>query len=166
MAAGVLAIGVMLLGYAKNKMEKDFEKLIKDYEKILSEELGEGNLKKRLLIRLENIFIEKSKDDLLDNPFDYASLKGDSPSLVSRSSNCLKIAEIETYNDLAKNCYKYYTEHTWKEWEKDKNAYTHYLNSLRNLGKKGIKVIFSHLESIDFNFSKEYAKEVFEKNIK
>ncbi|MBS3124270.1 hypothetical protein J4437_06585 [Candidatus Woesearchaeota archaeon] len=147
-------------------MEKSIEKFIKDYEKILSEELGEGNLKKRLLIRLENIFIEKSKDDLLDNPFDYASLKGDSPSLVSRSSNCLKIAEIETYNDLAKNCYKYYTEHTWKEWEKDKNAYTHYLNSLRNLGKKGIKVIFSHLESIDFNFSKEYAKEVFEKNIK
>ena len=146
-------------------MKKDFGKLIKDYEKVLSEELGEGNLKKRLLSGLEHIFIKKSKNDLLDKPFDYLALFNEnSHNMGVRISNCLKSQEIETYKDLAKNCYENYARHSHRSWGDDETAYFNYLSGMiRNIGNKSADAIISHLKSINFNFSKKYAKEVFEK---
>lgn len=147
-------------------MEKYFGKLIKEYRNFLSGEGIQGKLQTTLVKGLENIFIQKSESDLLDKPFDYKNLFNENPkTLAVRISNCLRGQEIETYNDFAKNCYEY-VKSKRRIWKNDESAYFNYLKHVRNLGDKSAEVILSHLKSINFNFSKEYAKEVYEKNSK
>lgn len=137
-------------------MEKYFEKLIEDYEKILDNEFVD--LKKRILGKLEGILSEKPQKDLLDNPIDYNLLPEEN---LVRIKNVLKCNEIETYKDLQRECYSYFKEHG-RDW-KDEKTYISYLSRLRNLGEKSINPIISHLKSINFDFSEEFAKKIAEK---
>ena len=147
-------------------MKKHIIEAIKNYRNFLSDEGIQGKLQTNLIKGLENIFIKKSKKDLLDNPFDYRSLFNEnSHNMAVRISNCLKGQGIETYNDLAKNCYENYARHSHRSWGNDETAYFNYLSDMiRNIGNKSADAIISHLKSINFNFSKKYAKEVFEKS--
>lgn len=151
-------------------MEKYFEKLIEDYEKVLVEELGEGKLKTRLLNELEIILSGKSQesqDDLSNNPLDYDSLYTETNSnqgnhnLYVRIQNALKGEGIKDTNTLTKACYKHY-RNEGRSWKNEK-TYNSYLNHLRNLGKKSIEVIIFHLKSKNFDFSEKYAKKTFGK---
>ncbi len=140
-------------------MEKYFKKLIKAYEKkVLTPELGEGKLKSRLLEGLEKILKNSNKKtkDKFDKPFDYESLVEQNHNLVVRIRNCLKSQDIETYSDLARNCYDFYLSEKYP-W-KNENTYISYLCFFRNLGRKSADVIISHLKSINFDFSKEFAE--------
>ncbi len=146
-------------------MEKYFKKLIKAYEKkVLTPELGEGKLKSRLLEGLEKILKNSNKKikDKFDKPFDYESLVEQNHNNVVRIKNCLTSQEIKTYSDLAKNCYEFYLSgrHPWKNGK----IYSHYLQHIRNLGRKSAQIITSHLNQRNFDFSEEYAKKVAEKS--
>ena len=140
---------------------------VKYYEIYLKTELGEGAVSVKIAEGLEKLLSDEEKKEhpdflRLNNQFDYNSLFNENPHIIgARISNRLK-RDIQTYNDLAKNCYDFYKNPGFK-WKDDKKAYSYYLFHLRNLGEKSIKVILSHLESINFNFSKEYAEEVFKK---
>ena len=147
-------------------MEKSFEKLIEDYEQILDNEFVD--LKKRILSKLEGILNGiTSQEDLLDKPLDYNSMlknvKNDSSS--TRIKNVLKASDIKTYKDLQRECYNSFINRNGdaRFW-KDEKSYIYYLHSFRNFGYKGIDVLISHLKSINFDFSKESAQKVAEKN--
>lgn len=146
-------------------MEKYFEKLLGDYDKVLIEELGKGKLRKRLLSKLEGIISGnnlsgKSQENLLDKPFDYNAL----PKYKTRVENVLKPA-IETYGDLQKICYINYSakNHGGRSWQGEKE-YSLVLEKYRNFGEKSVDSVISHLKQINFDFSYESAKKTFDKN--
>lgn len=138
-------------------MEKYFGKLIEDYEQILNNEFVD--FKKRILGKLEGIINgETPQENFLDKLIDYNSMpKG----RLGRIKNVLKLNEIETYKDLQREVYEYFSpcKRSWK----DEKTYFSYLSHLRNLGDKSIDVLISHLKSINFDFSKESAKKAVEK---
>ncbi len=139
-------------------MEKYFEKLLGDYNQILIEELGEGKVKKRLLEGLEEIIKNSNKKtkDKFDSPFKYNSIINQNNNIMVRIRNCLKSQYIETYSDLAKNCYNFYLSGT-RPWKNEK-TYFHYLKHIRNLGNKSAGTIVFHLNQINFDFSEEFAE--------
>lgn len=142
-------------------MEKYFRKLIEDYEKFLLEELGEGNLKKRMINKLEEILSGKTlKGNSLDKPFDFESIIKQNHNLGVRIRHCLKAREIETYRDLQIECYNYGIGSSWK----NEKTYSNYLESFRSLGQKSAENVVSYLKSINFDFSEESAKKAFEEN--
>jgi len=157
-------------------MKNPFEETINKYKEFLDKELEDENLKTRLISGLEDILkkekINKEENILLDKLIDYDEISkcivekgGDvRPKLLVRIQNCLGGQGIKTYGDLQIECYDNFESinggaKTWK----DKGAYERYLSNIRNFGTKSAEILFYHLEQINFDFSRESAKETYKK---
>jgi len=157
-------------------MKKHFEEVINQYKNFLDKELEDENLKTRLISGLEDILkeekINKEENILLDKLIDYDEIskciieKGGEvrPKMIVRIQNCLGGNGIKTYGDLQLECYHNFESRNGgaKTW-KDKEAYNNYLNKIRNFGPKSREILFYHLEQINFDFSRESARETYKK---
>jgi len=140
----------------------------------LDKNLGDGETKKIILNGLEEIlgmeFIDYPKN-LFNGEIDYSfMIKNNYPSQINvRIQNAFSSYNIKTPNDIAKLVYERYIKDKklrQKEWKNEKtynqiisNKYT-----IRNIGKKSAFAIIEYLKSINFDFSEEYAKEIYELN--
>lgn len=143
--------------------------VLKEYKKgMLIKELGDGELKKRILNKLEETLLGKHQDNIQD---DFLDTKINSDEIQRmyenennyfeigvRTYNGLRFGDMETYRDLVKFCYRK------RKNKLSKENYLTPLLKLRNLGKASKNEVMEHLESINFDFSHEYAKKVVEQS--
>lgn len=137
------------------------KKIIKLYdEKVLSKELGEGNLKKRLLNGLEKVlkghnFPDKNEfPTLYSKRLDYNSMRKiaeelypnqETSHLISRLKIQLGHMKIGTYGDLKEiqNSNDYFHKGIKIRKSQIGNGFC-----MRNIGKKTARILWEHLEQI------------------
>ncbi|MFH1276137.1 MAG: hypothetical protein ABIH82_03420 [Candidatus Woesearchaeota archaeon] len=126
-------------------------------EKVLSPELGDGQLKTRLLDGLEQIL--RCSDlpeinDLADKPIDYEALfrlaeeLGFSRGITERAKNILLALNVETYSDLAQ------AYHDNRRFNQD--TFEKYMGSLKKSGPKTVTLLRIHLDSVGFDPKENY----------
>lgn len=82
-----------------------------------------------------------------------------------RIFNYLENEKITTHRDLALKCYEYFTNKLgMRKWQ-GKKTYKEFVMSRRSLGEKSVAEFINYLDSIDYNFEKNHAKEIYDEEI-
>ncbi|MBS3073248.1 hypothetical protein J4465_00400 [Candidatus Pacearchaeota archaeon] len=146
-------------------MKKIVNDILDVYNKeILSKELGEGTLKKRLLNGLERVLVgvEIPKKAVMKKPFIYSDESIDFKSIREISSKnisqrlkyALRTKGIATYRDLA----RVYLNEELSSSDYGKEGYAYFLSRMRYIGLKSRIALFTHLDKVGFDYSTAHAK--------